>query len=118
MKRFVFGSLSLLLLCASAPSVSAKPAAINSRTAGTTSLFAEQTTPFNLVHLAYRGYFRDRGIPSYNTLLSAIQSGRTDAEEIVKVAIAANRLPEASLLDRSYISSVESQLKALESGTR
>lgn len=118
MKRFVFGSLTLLLLCASAPSVSAKPAAINSRTAGTTSLFAEQTTPFNLVHLAYRGYFRDRGISGYDAFLSAIRAGRIDAEEIIGVAIAANRLPEATLLDRSYISSVESQLKALESGTR
>lgn len=118
MKRFVLGSLSLLLLCTSAPSVSAQPAAINSRSAGITSLFVEQTTPFNLVHLTYRGYFHDLGISGYNTFLSAIRTGRIDAEEIVKVAIAADRLPEAALLDRSYISSVESQLKALESGTR
>jgi hypothetical protein len=69
-----------------------------------------QTTPIDLVFLARNGYFQDQKIPSNAGLKAAVKSGQVKAEDIVKAAIAENRLSPETLNDRSYIRSVASSL--------
>jgi hypothetical protein len=67
MRHLIFGSLSLLLMsAATAPAIKAQPPlAVGPAEAGVVPSYVQQTTPVNLVSLAYRGYFKNQGIPSY-----------------------------------------------------
>ena len=113
MKRLMLSSLSVLLLCvATVPAVKAETAALNPTTLRSSS--TTQLTPFNLVHLAHRGYFQEQGIPSYLTLATAYHSGRISAEVLVQAAVKANRLAPESLTDQGYLRSVEAHLRGLE----
>jgi hypothetical protein len=119
MKRLVFGSLSFFLLAsASMPAVRAEPPSENPYPSGspvlnTPSSSQQETEPFNLVGLAYQGYFEDQGIPSAQTLITAYRSGDISAEDVVKGAIQANRLSPEVLKDAEYIGAVDNQLNAL-----
>lgn len=73
-------------------------------------------TPFNLVRLAYQGFFEDQGIPSGDSFLNAYQNKTITAEDIVKGAIAAQKLSSDVLDDSEYIAAVGSQLDGLTSG--
>jgi hypothetical protein len=70
-------------------------------------------TPVNLVFLARNGYFQKQQIPSNAGLKTAVKSGRVQAKDIVKAAIAEDRLSPETLNDRSYINSVASNLDLL-----
>lgn len=109
MKFLLVGSLSVLLVsAASAPSLRAETAVrqiISNSTAN-----ESQLTPFNLVSLAYQGYFRDQGVPSYGALLSGYKSGKITAEELVQSAVKKNRLSSQVLADRGFLRAVEDQL--------
>lgn len=120
MRRLVFGSLSFFLVAAaSMPAVRAEAPNQNpSRTpVPNTPASQQKTEPFNLVGLAYQGYFEDQGIPSAQTLITAYRSGDISAEDVVKSAIQANRLSPDVLNDADYIGAVDSQLRALSSGS-
>ena len=69
--------------------------------------------PFNLVHLAYRGYFRDQGIPGYSAFLSAYETGKVSSKDIVQNAVKKNKLPPQVLEDRGYLRAVEAHLERL-----
>lgn len=116
MRRLVFSSLSFLLLAsASMPAVRAEPPSenpYNSPVLNTPSS-QQKTEPFNLVGLAYQGYFEDQGIPSDQTLIIAYRAGDISAEDVVKGAIQANRLSPDVLKDAEYIGAVDNQLNAL-----
>ena len=112
MKRLVFGSLSLLLVTATAPVVSAQETALNPAIVNITS--TQEITPFNLVTLAHRGYFNQQGIPSYGNFTAAYQMGKIQAADLVRAAIQANRLNPDSLSDSNYLATVEAQLRMLE----
>lgn len=112
MKRFILGSLSVLLLSAAvAPAAQAEmtPAAPpeNAETIGMA------VTPFNLVFLAYHGFLEDEGISKYNTLISDYQTGRVTAQDLVQVAVTMRRLSPDVLTNRGYVNSVERQLQSL-----
>lgn len=66
--------------------------------------------PFNLVSLARQGYFQDQGIPSHAHFTGAVASGRIQAEDIIKAAIAKDRLSAEILKDKSYLKKVEANL--------
>jgi hypothetical protein len=120
MRRLVFGSLSFFLVAAaSMPAVRAEAPNQNpSRTpVPNTPASQQKTEPFNLVGLAYQGYFEDQGIPSAQTLITAYRSGDISAEDVVKGAIQANRLSPDVLNDADYIGAVDNQLRALSSGS-
>jgi hypothetical protein len=120
MRRLVFGSLSFFLVAAaSMPAVRAEAPNQNpSRTpVPNTPASQQKTEPFNLVGLAYQGYFEDQGIPSAQTLITAYRSGDISAEDVVKSAIQANRLSPDVLNDADYIGAVDNQLRALSSGS-
>lgn len=119
MRRIVFGSLSFFLLAAaSMPAVRAESPSQNPSNppVPNTSSSQQRTEPFNLVGLAYQGYFKDQGIPSAQTLITAYRSGDISAEDVVKGAIRANRLSPDVLNDAGYIGAVDNQLNALSSG--
>ncbi len=114
MKRLILGSLSLLLVVgASTPAVHAQETAENIAKVGTSRNYIYQITPFNLAGQAYRGYFTDQGIPSYNQLSSAYNEGRITALDLVESAIQVNRLSPQALNDRGYLNAVDAQLSNL-----
>lgn len=129
MKCLVLGSLSILLMSATvAPALRAEviaetvpanlpqtqttnniPPAIAARMA---------VTPFNLVFLAFQGFFETEGIPSSMGLVAAYRNKKVTATDLVKIAVTMNRLPQNTLMDRGYVNSVDSQLEALLEGDR
>jgi hypothetical protein len=116
MKRLILSGLSLLLMVgATAPAVRAQETAENRVEVGTSPKYIYQITPFNLAEQAYRGYFKDQGIPSYDRLSVAYQEGRITARDLVKSAIQANRLLPQTLNDRGYLNAVDAQLGSLAS---
>lgn len=116
MPRLIIGSLSLLLMSvAIAPAVRAEmpPANSSDSTLENSPSAQEQTTAFNLVTLAYQGFFQEQGIPSAGALLQAYRAGDISAEDLVRSAIEANRLPPEVLDDREYMAAVQSYLNVL-----
>jgi hypothetical protein len=75
-----------------------------------------EISPFNLVSMAYQGFFKNQGIPSGESLLAAYQTESITAEDIVKGAVDSRRLPASTLDDSNYIAAVENQLNGLTSG--
>lgn len=120
MKRLIIGSLSFLFLSsASVPAVLAgNESSTQSSTLGSlvqTSDYTNPITPYNLVSLAYRGYFQQQGIPSYVALVSAHQMGTISAQELVEAGVNANKLSSQFLTDKNYLSAVEFALSNLAS---
>lgn len=112
MKRFILGGLSVLMLSAvAAPTVQAQvtPEAMPANA----EALGMAVTPFNLVFLAYQGFFESEGIPKFNGLINGYQEGRIKPEDLVKVAISMRRLPPTAINNRGYLRAVTSQLDSL-----
>ena len=75
--------------------------------------YAMSVTPFNLVFLAFQGFFDSEGIPASEGLLQSYRNGKTTPEVLVRAAIKMNRLPASSIDDRGYLSNVKNQLDGL-----
>ncbi|QLE41868.1 hypothetical protein FD723_16540 [Nostoc sp. C052] len=88
-------------------------AAINSNTLLSNSTTDRYLQPFNLVSLAYQGGLEQQGIPSAGTLIFERQNRKILAEDLVKAAVSANKLPPQFLNDQNYLSAVRSQLTSL-----
>lgn len=71
--------------------------------------------PVDLVSQAYRGQFKDLGIPSYSALLLRYRWRQITAESLVEKVVEADLLPESVLSDSSYLNTVDAQLRSLES---
>lgn len=69
-------------------------------------------SPRELISMARHGRLIDQGIPSHNNFRSGIRSGRITADELVKSAIASNRLSEEVASDRGYLEAVTDHLKS------
>jgi hypothetical protein len=112
MKNLILNGFSFLLISATiTPVLSAEIAVVNPTTNSTAN--RSQINPFNLVHLAYRGYFRDQGIPGYNAFLSAFDTGKISAKDVVQSAIKKNKRSSQVLGDRGYLRSFEAQVESL-----
>ncbi|AFY99755.1 hypothetical protein [Calothrix sp. PCC 6303] len=118
MKRLITASLSVMLLFIA----TVNPAQAQSR--HEKMLDASQTlqnsspvqlTPFRLVYLAYQGYLKNQGIPSYGTFISASHQMNVHGKNLVEAGIKANLLPAATLSNQEYINSVDTQLLGLSS---
>ena len=72
-------------------------------------------TPFNLVFLAYQGFFEEEGIPRAGRLLDKTASGLIKAEDLVKAAVKTGRLSNAALGNKMYLSAVQYELEHLGS---
>ena len=125
MKRLVLGSMSILLMSAMvAPALKAEVVAettpVNVSQTQTTDVPSKiaarmAVTPFNLVFLAFQGFFEAQGIPSSMDFVSAYRNKQVSASDLIKIAVSMNRLPQSTLTDRGYLNAVESQLKGLAS---
>jgi hypothetical protein len=73
-----------------------------------------ELSAFDLASLAYRGYFRDQGIPGYAILTEAHRAGRIRAKDVVNAAIKTNRLSNQALTDQRYINAIDANLRALD----
>jgi hypothetical protein len=75
--------------------------------------YGMSVTPFNLVFLAFQGFFASEGIPSSAGLEQAYRNGTVKPQTLVKAAIAMNRLPASSIDDKTYLDRVKAQLDDL-----
>ena len=114
MKRFILGSLSVVLLTAVTGSV---VHAQNATSPVNANAIAITTTPFDLVSLAYQGFLESEGIPKFNSLIFAHRAGRIKAEDLVQGAIDTRRLPADTINNRRYLAAVERQLDGLLSNS-
>lgn len=113
MKFAILGVLSVLMVSTiTAPTLGVEIAAAADREENSTAI-KYQLRPFNLVYLAYQGYFRDQGIPGYSAFLAAYESGRVSAEELVQSAVKKNKLSPETASDRGYLRAVKSYIESL-----
>lgn len=110
MKLTVLG----LIPCMMAIAISPVQAQTIDTKAATNQTVKVELSPFHLVFLAYQGYFRSQGIPGYDALVKAHRWGRLRPQDLVQVAIQANRLPAETLTDVGYLGIVEANLQALD----
>jgi hypothetical protein len=113
MKKLLLALIPALLISASAivPSVNAQSKARAMPSMQVTMQFT--LTPFNLAYLAHQGAFVNKGIPSFDNLMTEYRSGRFTAKNLVEKAVSSKTLPSSFLTDESYISAVETQLYAI-----
>jgi hypothetical protein len=111
MQYRLIATLSTLILATATPSYS-QAAVVISQNANPNLV---EITPFDLVEESYQGIFKPE-IPSYETFNSAVRAGKIKAIDLVKSAIAAGRLSEDKLNDKSYLNAVQTQLNNLERG--
>lgn len=108
MQRIILSGLSVLLISAiNTSAVQAEVTAVNQNLTPNIAL----VEPFNLVFLAYQGYFTKQGIPSNGAFLSALHGQKINAKSLVQSAIEAGKLPQETINNSSYISSVDSLLR-------
>ena len=111
MKRLLIITLSIISSTTLAIPVLAQPrVTINTEEARR----IVEITPYDLVTSSYQGRFRDRGIPAAGGFISAINSNRIKAQDLVKVAIAEGRLSESTLKNKAYLHNVRSLMKNLD----
>ena len=110
MKTALLMSLSALTLSLVATPTLAKEVSQNAPVS-TGSIV--KITPFDLVYGAYQGDFTNSGIPGYANFITAVNSGKVEAEDLVNEAIAKRRLPPETMEDRGYISSVDGLMQTL-----
>ncbi|ELS01448.1 hypothetical protein Xen7305DRAFT_00011520 [Xenococcus sp. PCC 7305] len=99
-RSFIIGSLAIVL-------TSIAPAQ-----AQTIDEPAYNLTPRNLINLGRQGKFKAQGVPSHARFISAIRSGKVDAQILVSSAITNNRLPQSAISDRDYLNAVNDHLKS------
>ncbi len=111
LERLILSALSAIVLFGmNTPSVSAEVTAANQ------SMHTNKMTniqPIPLVQLAYQGYFQDQGIPSNGAFISAVQSGRVDAKELIESAVERGRLSTDTLNNQGYLNIVNVALQDL-----
>ena len=115
MKRIIAISTCLsiaALVGLNAPTVNAGEMAATWDTARTRVV--KEIEPFNLVYTAYQGGYSENGIPSYDGLSAAYDSGDITAEDLMEVAISEGRLSASKLDDPSYVNAVKAHLEHLE----
>lgn len=113
MKRLILGSLSFLFLSQVITSVAQAQIQATRSTTDYTSNLVQQLTPFELVNMAYQGYFQEQGIPSYTLFVSAHHTGKLRAETLVEAAIRMNKLSPQVLTNQGYLNAVEAQIRRL-----
>ncbi|ACC84699.1 hypothetical protein [Nostoc punctiforme] len=87
--------------------------AINSNNLPGNSISVNYLQPFNLVTFAYQGGLKQHGIPSGEMLVFETQNRNIIANDLVKAAVNADKLPSKALNDQNYLSAVNLQLNAL-----
>lgn len=112
MERLLLATIGTILVATTAtPSALANKTAANSNV--TQNQVVKNITPFNLVSFAYRGEFKNQGIPGYHSLLDAVRFGEISGKDLVKHGIDSGRLSPETINNSGYIQAVEYQLQGL-----
>ncbi|MEH2309501.1 hypothetical protein [Nostoc sp.] len=112
----IFASITLvpgIAVAQTATNNNSETIAINSNNLPSNSISVNYLQPFNLVTFAYQGGLKQHGIPSGEMLVFETQKRNIIANDLVKAAINADKLPSKALNDQNYLSAVNSQLNAL-----
>ena len=110
MKRFSIIAISAIATWGLAIPLSAQSVvALNAQEMSQTN----EITPYGLVMAGYQGQLSKQGIPSGSRFITATRLNKIEAEDLVQSAIAAGRLSETTLNDRSYLYRVEMIVKHL-----
>ena len=98
------------------PSVDTQPGVTDdfSRSSSFDEGSSYQATPFELGHLAYRGYFEDQGISSYSTFLQDLNSGEVDTQDIIAAGIESGRISPSVMEDEGYENSLRFMLQRIQ----
>lgn len=113
MKLLVLGGVSFLLMSVAATSTVRSETTIAQATSSTLAS-TTNVEPFDLVFMAYQGFFTNAGIPSNAGLIDAYHFRRISARDLVKAAVAQNRLPSQAVDNQNYLNAVELHLRNLE----
>ncbi|MBW4660500.1 MAG: hypothetical protein KME15_17650 [Drouetiella hepatica Uher 2000/2452] len=114
MKRLLlFGLSAFVAASAMISPANAQMTGVNAEFPDTSAALGMQVTPFNLVFLAYQGFFESEGISMAANLINGYDAGQITAQDLVEAAIKMNRLSTETLSDRGYLSAVTRQLNAL-----
>lgn len=73
-----------------------------------------EVEPFNLVYLGYQGFFQKEGIPSSSGFVSAYQTGKITAQQLIEAAISQGKLSPEKAKDQGYIHAVRHHLMYLD----
>ena len=112
MERLLLATIGTILIATTATQPAfAKKTTINSQV--TQNKIVKNVTPFNLVSLAYQGQFKNQGIPSYNSLLTAIRFGEVSGKDLVQRGIDTGRLSSDTINNSGYVQAVEYHLQDL-----
>ncbi|QHG15725.1 hypothetical protein [Nostoc sp. ATCC 53789] len=112
----IFASITLvsgIAVAQTATNNNTETIAINSNNLPGNSITVNYLQPFNLVTFAYQGGLKQHGIPSGEMLVFETQKRNIIANDLVKAAVNADKLPSKALNDQNYLSAVNSQLNAL-----
>ncbi|BAU10397.1 hypothetical protein LEP3755_08810 [Leptolyngbya sp. NIES-3755] len=106
--------LGLLLMSVLLPVSIAKAEPI---AATTSTVTTPLMSPYNVVFMAYQGYFREQGLRGYGAFADGCNQGTLTATDVVKAAIQANRLPESILNDRGFMSAIDANMKSFKTNS-
>ena len=104
--------MSKIVTIATALLLAFTPNLVRSQEASPTQI-ERQIGAFDLVNAAYRGRFKQWGIPAYARLDQAYRGRQITATDLVKAAIEAEQLPAIALEDQNYIKAVDTNLYGL-----
>ena len=104
--------MSKIVTIATALLLAFTPNLVRSQEASLTQI-ERQIGAFDLVNAAYRGRFKEWGIPAYARLDQAYRGRQITATDLVKAAIEAEQLPAIALEDQNYIKAVDTNLYGL-----
>lgn len=104
MKYLAVGLLSSMLLSGAAMTTSVKAETV-------------EVTAFQLVSLAYDGYFMDQGISGAGAFIDEVERGEVTPVKIVQAGIDDARLMPETINDQAYLHAVELQLSAFAQDT-
>ena len=104
--------MSKIITIATALLLAFTPNIVRSQEANPTQI-ERRIGAFDLVNAAYRGRFKEWGIPAYARLDQAYRGRQITATDLVKAAIEAEQLPAIALEDQNYIKAVDTNLYGL-----
>ncbi|MGK7886013.1 MAG: hypothetical protein AB4057_15495 [Crocosphaera sp.] len=116
-KYIIASSFSAVMLANFAsPALSSEDVAINLNLNPSSNYHRTATInnlgPTRLVKLAYRGDFKQQGIPSHGGLVRSVMTGKVNAEVLVTAAIAEGRVSPDTLYDKGYLDLVNLRLQS------
>ncbi len=111
MVRLLFATIGTLLIATTATQTALANQTIVKSEVTQNNQVIKNTTPVNLVTLAYRGQIK--GVSGYHSLLNDIAFNKISGKDLVQHGIDNGRLSPETINDSRYIKAVEYSLRDL-----